>query len=47
MGRGTSILLIAAGAILDFAVSVQVSGLNLHAVGAIVMIVGVSDSSPP
>lgn len=40
MGIGSSIFLIAVGAILDFAVKVQTSGLNLHAVGVILMIVG-------
>ena len=40
MGLGTSIFLIAVGAILDFAVSVHTSGFNLHTIGAILMIVG-------
>jgi sulfite exporter TauE/SafE len=40
MGLGTSIFLIAVGAILDFAVDVNTQGLNLHAVGAILMVVG-------
>jgi hypothetical protein len=40
MGIGTSIFLIAVGAILDFAVSVQTNGFNLHTVGVILMIVG-------
>lgn len=41
MGIGTSILLIAIGAVLRFAVSVSTSGFNLHTVGVILMIVGV------
>jgi membrane protein implicated in regulation of membrane protease activity len=40
MGIGSSIFLIAVGAILDFAVEVQTNGVNLHAVGVILMIVG-------
>jgi hypothetical protein len=40
MGLGTSIFLIAVGAILDFAVDVQTRGFNLHTIGAILMIVG-------
>ena len=40
MGLGTSIFLIAVGAILDFAVSVNTQGFNLHTIGAILMIVG-------
>jgi hypothetical protein len=41
MGFGTSIVLIAAGAILRFAVSVTTTGFNLHSIGLILMIVGV------
>jgi len=41
MGIGTSIFLFAVGAILRFAVDVQTQGFNLHAVGVILMIVGV------
>lgn len=41
MGIGTSLLLIAVGAVLRFAVSVSTSGFNLHTVGVILMIVGV------
>ncbi len=41
MGIGTSIFLIAVGAILDFAVSATTRGVNLHTVGLILMIVGV------
>ena len=40
MGIGTSIFLIAVGAILRYAVTVTASGVNLHAVGDILMIVG-------
>jgi hypothetical protein len=40
MGLGTSIFLIAVGAILDFAVDVNTRGFNLHTIGAILMIVG-------
>jgi hypothetical protein len=40
MGIGTSIVLIAAGAILRFAVSVTTTGFNLHSIGLILMIVG-------
>lgn len=41
MGIGTSILLIAVGAILKFAVTASVSGIELATVGVILMIVGV------
>lgn len=41
MGIGTSIFLIAVGAILDFAVKVQTTGFNIHTVGLILMIVGI------
>ena len=40
MGIGTSIFLIAVGAILDFAVKVQTNGFNLNTIGLILMIVG-------
>lgn len=40
MGIGISIFLIATGAILAFAVNVAVSGLDLSAVGVILMVVG-------
>ena len=40
MGVGTSIVLIAAGAILRFAVSVTTTGFNLHSIGLILMIGG-------
>ncbi len=41
MGLGTSLLLIAVGAILRFAVSVSSHGVNIHTVGVILMIVGI------
>ena len=41
MTIGTSLFLIAAGAILKFAVTDTVSGVDLQAVGVILMIVGV------
>jgi hypothetical protein len=40
MGIGVSILLLAIGAIITFATSVTVSGLDLDAVGVILMIAG-------
>jgi hypothetical protein len=40
MGIGVSLLLIAIGAILDFAVTVRTSGFNLNTIGVILMIVG-------
>ena len=40
MGISVSILLVAIGAILTWAVSVQVSGVDLNAVGVILMVVG-------
>ncbi|MDP9074278.1 MAG: DUF6458 family protein [Actinomycetota bacterium] len=40
MGLGTSLFLIAVGAILDFAVNVQSQGFNLHTIGVILMVVG-------
>ncbi len=40
MGIGTSIFLIAVGAILAFAVNVSTSGFNLQTIGWILMIVG-------
>lgn len=39
-GIGTSIVLIAIGAILDFAVRIQSSAVDWHTVGLILMIVG-------
>ena len=40
MGIGTSIFLIAAGAILYFAVDAEVSGLEINTVGLILMVCG-------
>jgi hypothetical protein len=41
MGIGTSLLLIAVGAILHWAVSAHVNGIDLQAVGLILLVVGV------
>ena len=41
MGVGTSIFLIAVGAILRYAVTTTVSGVNIQTVGDILMVVGV------
>jgi protein-S-isoprenylcysteine O-methyltransferase Ste14 len=41
MTFGTSIFLIAVGAVLRFAVNVSTSGFNIHTVGVILMIVGI------
>ena len=40
MGIGVSIVLIAVGAILTWAVSATVSGIDIHTVGVILMVVG-------
>jgi hypothetical protein len=40
MGIASSLILLAAGAIMRFAVSVTSTGFNLHAIGIILMIVG-------
>jgi hypothetical protein len=40
MGIGTSLLLIAIGAVLRFAISVTTHGFNIHSIGVILMIVG-------
>jgi hypothetical protein len=40
MGIGVGLFLIAAGAILTFAVNVTTSGFNLHMIGVILMVVG-------
>jgi membrane protein implicated in regulation of membrane protease activity len=40
MGLGVSLILIAVGAILTWAVEAHVSGLNVTAVGVILMVVG-------
>jgi hypothetical protein len=41
MGIGTSLFLVAVGAILYFAVNADVSGLEISTIGLILMIVGV------
>lgn len=41
MGIGVSLILIAVGAILTWAVDATVSGLNIHIIGVILMIVGI------
>jgi hypothetical protein len=41
MGIGTSLLLIAVGAILRFAVTADISGIELSTIGVILMVVGV------
>jgi hypothetical protein len=40
MGLGVSLILIAVGAILTWAVDVHANGLNINAIGVILMIVG-------
>jgi len=40
MGMGVSLLLVAAGAVLVWAVNVTVSGVELHTIGWILLIVG-------
>jgi Domain of unknown function (DUF6458) len=42
MPLGTSIFLIAVGAILRYAVTATVSGINIHTVGLILIIVGIA-----
>jgi hypothetical protein len=41
MPLGTSIFLIAVGAVLRYAVTATTSGINIHTVGLILMIVGI------
>ena len=41
MGLGVSLLLIAAGAILAFAVNADVSGVDINTIGWILLIVGI------
>jgi len=41
MGIGMSIFLIAAGAILRYAVDFDITGIEIHTVGLILMIVGI------
>ena len=40
MGIGTGIFLVAAGAIMRFAVSVHTTGFNVHMIGVILMVIG-------
>lgn len=40
MGMGTSIFLLAVGAILDFGVTATTQGFNIHTIGLILMVVG-------
>jgi uncharacterized membrane protein len=40
MGIGSSLFLIAAGAIMRFAVTTTAQGFNIHSIGVILMIVG-------
>ena len=42
MGIGTSLVLIAIGAILRYAVHASVSGVSIHVVGLILIVVGVA-----
>jgi hypothetical protein len=42
MGIGVSLILIAAGAILTWAVETEVSGLDINVVGVILMITGIA-----
>jgi hypothetical protein len=41
MGVGVSLILIAAGAILTWAVNATVSGLDINTIGVILMVVGI------
>ncbi|MBA2476130.1 MAG: hypothetical protein H0V40_09290 [Actinobacteria bacterium] len=41
MGLGVSLLLVAVGAILTWAVNAEVSGLDIQVIGVILMIVGI------
>jgi sulfite exporter TauE/SafE len=41
MGIGTSLVLIAIGAVLKFAVTASVSGVKLDVVGTILMVIGI------
>lgn len=40
MGIGTSLIIFAVGAVMNFAISVTTTGFNLHTIGIILMIVG-------
>ena len=41
MGIGVSLLVIAAGAILTWAVTATVSGVSIHTIGVILLIIGI------
>jgi hypothetical protein len=41
LGIGVSLILIAAGAILTWAVTATVSGVNIHTVGVILLVIGI------
>ena len=41
MGIGVSLILIAAGAILTWAVTATVSGVDIHVVGVILLVIGI------
>jgi Domain of unknown function (DUF6458) len=41
MGLGVGLILAAAGAVLAFAVNASVSGVNIHTIGWILLIVGI------
>jgi hypothetical protein len=41
MGLGVGLILAAAGAVLAFAVNTEVSGVNIHTIGWILLIVGI------
>ena len=41
MGIGVSLILIAAGAIMAWAVNVETTGFNIHTVGYILLVVGI------
>jgi hypothetical protein len=41
MGLGVGLILAAVGAVLAFAVDTQVSGVNIHTIGWILLIVGI------
>ena len=41
MGIGTSLVLIAVGAILKWAVTATVSGVSIHTIGTILLIIGI------
>jgi hypothetical protein len=45
MGLGVSLFLIAVGAVLAWAVHVSVSGVNVHAVGYILLVIGIVGAS--